>query len=227
MQMEDIKAVIFDLDDTLYPQIEYTRQSLLASAPYIAEISGCGVEIVNENLNIILGWHGIEYKRIYDDLFEAISFDGKPYLQDILKLFRGCKPKISAYQNVYKVLDELNVSYRLGMITDGYEEAQKYKINELNLNDYFEKVLITDTLGIENRKPSSVPYEKLLEIMELAANECVYVGNDPRKDFIACKKLGMKSVRIKQGDYKNLVLDQEYEADYCVDDIINLLDIIN
>lgn len=226
MQFKNIKAVIFDLDDTLYPQKEYTRQCLLATVPYISRVSGCNPELISAKLNSILDENGIEYKKTYNDLFEAINFEGVSHIKDIIKLFRACKPKVEAYPNVHKTLESLQSSYRLGMITDGYEIVQNYKIAQLNLSNYFERILVTDTLGIENRKPSNIPYEKMLELMGLEPELCVYVGNDPWKDFVACKSLGMRSVRINQGDYKDLILEQEYEADFCVNDIIDLLGII-
>lgn len=223
---DKIKAFIFDLDDTLYPQKEYTRQCLLATSDYISKISRVEIDAIEKHLNCILDEKGIEYKYIFNDLFENIGFDGTPHLKEILELFRACQPKLELYENALEVLNCLKNNYRLALLTDGYEKIQHYKVQELELNDFFEEILVTYTLGEENRKPSPLPYQKLLDIMQLNAEECIYVGNDPKRDFIACKKLGMKSIRINQGDYKNLFLDKEYEADFCIDDIINLAETI-
>lgn len=224
--MDKIKAFIFDLDDTLYPQKEFTRQCLLATSGYISEISGADVDFIKINLNRILDEKGIEYKYIFNDLFDIIKFDGVPHLKKILELFRTCKPELKLYKNTLEVLNVLKNNYRLALLTDGYEQVQHYKVKELELNDYFEEILVTFTLGEENRKPSTLPYEVMLNTLGLEAFECVYIGNDPKRDFIACKKLGMKSIRINQGDYKDLFLEQKYEADFCVDDIIEIVNLI-
>lgn len=224
--LKDVKAFIFDLDDTLYPQKEYSRQCLFATAGYISKVSGVSVELIEKKFNEILDKNGIEYKYTFNDLFEAIGFDGMPYLKKILELFRACKPKLELFDNALEVLTKLNDNFRLALLTDGYEKVQYFKVKELGLNDFFEEILVTFTLGEENRKPSVMPYQIMLEKLGLEPFECVYVGNDPKRDFIACKRLGMKSLRINQGDYKDLFLGQEHDADFCVNDIIDIMDLL-
>lgn len=224
--LKDVKAVIFDLDDTLYPQKEYSRQCLLATSDYISGLSGVDVKLIKKTLNEILDKNGIEYKYAFNDLFTAIGFDGVPHLKKILELFGACQPKLQLFDNVFEVLTSLKDAYRLALLTDGYEKVQHFKVRELGLNNFFEEILVTFTLGEENRKPSVMPYQIMLEKLGLEPFECVYVGNDPNRDFLACKKIGMKSLRINQGDYKDLFLGRDYDADFCIDNILGIMDLI-
>lgn len=224
--MQKTKSIIFDLDDTLYPQLEYTRQCLHATVNYISDISSDNKDFIKITLNDILEKNGIEYKFIFNDLFKEINFDGMSYLKEILTLFWSCKPEIKLFDGVWDVLTQLKIQYRLAILTDGHVHIQKQKLDTLRIKDFFEYVLITDSLGVEYRKPSLVGYKKLLEDMNINAKDCIYVGNDPRKDFLACKELGIKTVRIRQGDYKNITLDKVHEADCEIDDIKDLVNII-
>ena len=224
--MKKINIIVFDLDDTLYPQIEYTRQCLHSTVNYISDISGENKDVIKSKLDEILEKNGIEYKFIFHDLFKEINFDGMPQIREILELFWACKPQINLFDGVLDILTQLKTKYRLAILTDGHVHIQEQKIDTLGIKDFFETVLITDFLGAQYRKPSPAGYKKLLEDMKIKPHDCIYVGNDPRKDFLACKELGIKTVRIRQGDYKDLTLDENHEADVEIDDIADLLNII-
>jgi putative hydrolase of the HAD superfamily len=221
--IEKNKAVIFDLDDTLYPQIEYTRQCLLYTSGFIAEFSNHPQKEIEDVLIRILKDKGIEYHHIYDDLFKEINFNGMPYLKEILNKFWQCKPQLHVYENTCEVLEELKKHFILALLTDGHVKIQEYKIDTLNLRSFFDYILITDSLGIENRKPSVKPYEVLLDKINLFPYNCVYVGNDPNKDFIGAKKMGLKTIRINQGDYKDVNVSENFDADFSINSIFALI----
>ena len=77
---------------------------------------------------------------------------------------------------------------------------------------------------IEKQKPNPLPYQKAMEKLEASANETVYIGDNPYKDFITARKLGIFTIRIMRGQYKKIKLRKEYESD-C--QIQNLEDIFN
>ncbi|MDR1896242.1 MAG: HAD family hydrolase [Prevotellaceae bacterium] len=220
------RAVIFDLDDTLYPQIEYTRQCLLNTSEYIAKLSNHRQKEIEKRLNNILDNKGIEYRFIYDDLFREIHFDGLPYLKEILDEFWQCKPKLQVYENTHEILKKLKDYFLFAILTDGHIKIQEYKIDNLHLRQFFDYVLITDSLGIENRKPSVKPYQVLLNKINLTARDCIYIGNDPRKDFIGAKKIGLKTIRINQGEYKDLKVSENDDADFSINSISELINCI-
>ena len=63
-----------------------------------------------------------------------------------------------------------------------------------------------------------------MDYYKLKPSECVYIGDNPNKDFIGAKKLGIKTIRIKH-NYGDHIYDEvklEYEAEFIVR---NLLDI--
>jgi putative hydrolase of the HAD superfamily len=224
--MSKNRAIIFDLDDTLYPQIEYTRQCLFYSSSLIAELSNHSQSEIENILNHILENKGIEYRYIYNDLFKQINFDGFPYLKDIISRFWQCQPTLQLYEETYNILDMLKETFILSLLTDGYVKIQEYKIENLQIKHFFDHVLITDSLGIENRKPSVKPYREMLNKINLPAHNCIYVGNDPNKDFIGAKQLGIRTVRINQGECKNMEVSEQFDAEFKINNISDLINCI-
>lgn len=226
MKQLSVDCIVFDLDDTLYPQIEFDLGCLKESAGYISSLCGKSNSEIFGIITEILAKNGIEYRKVFDDLFEEIKFDGMCYIKDILKCYWSAKPQISVFPNVDNILRYLKSKYSLAMITDGYVDTQTYKISKLGLNDYFNKIYFTDSYGVENRKPSKYVFDVFLSETEFPPERCVYIGNDPRKDFIPARDVGMHSIRIRQGSFADIDLGKEYEADYIVDSISQLTELI-
>lgn len=226
MKQLNVDCIVFDLDDTLYPQIEYDLGCLKKSAEYISKLCGKSGDEIFGYIKEIVTKNGIEYRKIFDDLFEEIKFDGMCYIKDILKCYWSARPHISVYPDTNHILRYLKDKYSLAMITDGYVDIQTYKIGELRLSDYFNKIYFTDSYGVENRKPSKYVFDVFIKETKLSPNRCVYIGNDPRKDFIPARDVGMHSIRIRQGSFADITPDTDCEADYIVDSISQLTDLI-
>jgi len=116
----------------------------------------------------------------------------------------------------------------LGLITDGDKGAQLNKIKLLDLQKYMNKIIITDEYGKEYWKPSIKPFKMILEYFNIDSKESIYIGDNPNKDFIPCKKLGINTVRIIRpiGYYSNTFLNENYEADYNIKSLLELENIL-
>ncbi len=92
------------------------------------------------------------------------------------------------------------------------------KIKALELDRFVDCIVVTGDLGDEHWKPSETPYRKMVECLNLPFHECVYVGDNPHKDFVTTKRLGMKTVRIVReiGDHMQTKLSIAYEAEQTV-----------
>jgi len=113
-------------------------------------------------------------------------------------IYRSHEPNIRPYSDVLRVLERLKAKYKLAIISDGFLPVQKSKLNSLKLADYFDVVVFSDEWGRDAWKPSTQPFEKMLSALGVVANESVYVGDNPAKDFISAKKLGITTVRIRR-----------------------------
>lgn len=225
-QLLNVDCVIFDLDDTLYPQIEFDLGCLKKAARYIAVLCHKKDSEIFGILKGIVLKNGIEYRQIFDDLFKEIKFDGMRFIKEILNHYWSAKPQIVVFPDTFFVLDYLKDKYDLAIITDGYPDIQQYKINTLGLSKYFDKILFTDNYGVDNRKPSRYVFDVFLKETQFLPEKCVYIGNDPQRDFYPARKSGMHTVRIKQGSFAGITLGGEYEADYTVNNISQLIELV-
>jgi putative hydrolase of the HAD superfamily len=116
----------------------------------------------------------------------------------------------------------LTVTYQIGLVSDGYLDVQQRKWMALGLDYLFDAVVFSDSLGRENWKPSTAPFKLVLERLKIAPEHSIYIGDNPRKDFLGARQLGMYTIQVKrtESEYGNL---QPPGAEYCPDLTINSL----
>lgn len=187
------KVAIFDLDDTLYSEKEYVRSGY-------AEIARNFKKIIDMENKL---WAAFKCgKPAINFVLEQEGLFTNENLKFCLEVYREHLPQISLYSDAKELLDFLKKSgILLGMITDGRPEGQHAKIKALGIEKTFEKIIVTDELGgIEFRKPNTVAFEKMQNYFNVPYESMVYIGDNPKKDFIAPKLLGMKSIYYKNLD---------------------------
>lgn len=196
----EIKGVLFDLDDTLYSEKEYIKSGYKAVSDYL----GGGYE------RMLWGffWMG---KPAIDVLLKEIKREDEK--EEAVKVYRSNKPEIHLYDGVVEMLQELRSrGIKIGIITDGRPEGQKNKIDALGLKELVDDIIITDELGgVQFRKPCDIAFRIIQNRWRLSAGEIVYVADNPIKDFQAPQKLGMKSIWFRNADgiYNSKVINNE------------------
>ena len=207
-----VSAVIFDLDDTLYPEKAYVKSGYKAVADYLGH---------PEYADKLYGYFE-EGKNAFDELLSEIGKEDE--LAKVIEIYREHKPEISLYPEMEKLIDALKAKgIKVGIITDGRPNGQRNKIAALGLDKKADEIIITDELGgIQFRKPCDIAFRILQTRFRLPFEEIVYVGDNPTKDFVAPMQLGMKSVYFKneEGLYSKDVTSVLFEAN----DMKNVVD---
>lgn len=191
------KVIVFDLDDTLCFEKDYVKSGYKVIAKYLNKKYRLNERIIYQEMLILFFENS---KNVFNRILDKYKI---PYLekdiQNMVMLYRNHKPKIKLSRDIKKTLIFLlKKGCHLGIITDGFKEAQKQKIKSLRLDKYFEKIIITDELG-ENRKywkPHEKSYILMKEYFNVEFNEMIYVGDNISKDFIAPIKLGILPIQI-------------------------------
>ena len=178
----DVDGVVFDLDDTLYSEKEYVRSGYAAVARSFPNISDMETRL----------WHAFELGLpAIDTILEEEHLLGQK--AEALAIYRGHTPEIHLYSGVGELLQRLKTTKQMGLITDGRPQGQRAKIEALNLEQYFDCVLITDELGgVEFRKPNPKAFCMMQERFGISFENMIYIGDNLKKDFIAPTQLGMK-----------------------------------
>lgn len=226
---KSIEAILFDLDDTLYDEKQFVKGGFKAVSSYISKKNNINQNVMYRLLLDMLEKHGRGH--IFDIVLKKVGLYNKKLIPKLIKVYRTHKPKISAYPEVRAVLSALRKKgYKLGLITDGNVEAQRNKVEALKIKIFFNCIIFSDEYGIEKQKPSPFIYQKALEKLKVSLNESVYIGDNPCKDFVNAKKLGMHTIRIMRGWCKTIKLNKKYEADYQIkslDEVLNIMNILS
>ena len=180
-----VRAVVFDLDDTLYSEKDYVRSGFRAVARVLSDVD-----------------------RVYDKLWAAFE-QGLPAIDTVLhqenirdegrkaaclQAYRGHTPQIALYDGVKHMLEDLRAAgIKLGILTDGRPEGQRNKLEALGLAELVDEIIITDELGGEAfRKPDDIAFRMMQRKLNVPFSAMVYVGDNMSKDFTAPRQLGMQ-----------------------------------
>lgn len=188
-----MKAVCFDLDDTLYKEIDFLKSGYRAVSEYVYNQSGVAAEII---YNSLIEWYKSgdnPFRMLVDKLPSACS------LEDCLAVYRNHFPDISLNEETIKALDELkSEGCLLGLVTDGRRSTQMNKINALHLNGWMPEDLIIINDRPDIFKPFPVGYEtfasKALALASGQPLDFIYVGDNTAKDFLYPNQHGWKTV---------------------------------
>ena len=210
-----IKVIVFDLDDTLFPEREFVRSGFQAVGHWmLKKYSVTGF--------FAAAWSLFEQGKrgqIFNLSLEQLGVEYEPLIiQQLLQVYREHQPKLSLHRDARWAIDYFRGSKQLGIITDGYLTTQRNKVAALEIENNFDIIIYSDLYGRENWKPSPVPYLKVMDFIGGRGSECLYVGDNPHKDFVTAKKLGWITIRIcrQDGEYSSVTVEAEYEADLTI-----------
>lgn len=220
-----IKLIIFDLDDTLYDEASFVESGFKAVADYFNQNFSQSKLKVFE----ILKKHFLQNGRgkVFDNTLVDFNIQPtKKLIKKIVAVYRLHIPKIKTFPEVKFFLRKLRrQGIFLALFTDTKWQVQQRKVKALGLEPYFDLIIYTDKLGVNKSNHKIV--KKVLRRFNVSAPETICVGDDPAVDFIGAKKLGCKTIRIRQGRLENLTLDKKYEANLEVKSFKNLVYILN
>lgn len=219
-----IKLVAFDLDDTLYNEKDFVFGAFKEVSEYLSDKYNLNSQDVYSDMINILKSHG--RGKIFNIICDNYNINED--IKALVQVYRNAKPKLKLYEDSVEILNKLKYNYKLGLITDGLAYVQWNKIKVLEVENYFDNIIVTDDLGREYWKPHIMPFQNMAEKFDFLPSECVYIGDNPNKDFYGAKKLGYKTIRLirEAGDHIHVRLDSEYEADYEISSLNEIISII-
>jgi putative hydrolase of the HAD superfamily len=192
-------AVILDLDDTLYLERDYVRSGFDAVGRHVAQ--KCAVHDFGERCWSLFerGVRG----TTFDQVLEETSLSGVLEQAELIDVYRGHVPSIRLRDDVVKFLNAWPKDRPLGLISDGPVASQSAKIAALELEHRLYPIVLSDEFGTEFRKPHDKPFEVVERALGLRPDQLTYIADNPRKDFVAPRRRGWYTIRIRrpQGEH--------------------------
>ena len=210
--------IIFDLDDTLYSRESFVNAAIKNIVDFVyLKNKKKSKKTLFKILSKIYKNSNIQLKL---DFFLNKIFLNKKYLKDCINIFRYSKKGISLYKDAQNILRIYKKECYL--ITDGNKLVQNNKIQQLGIKNFFKKIFITNNYGIKYQKPSLFCFKKIKKIEKCSFSQMVYIGDNPKKDFVNCNKAGMLTVRLLRGEFKTLSVARNFEAKYKIKNLKEL-----
>jgi putative hydrolase of the HAD superfamily len=104
---------------------------------------------------------------------------------------------LTVYDDVWHALKRLRSTYRLGVISNfTYTPFLRRSLRRLGLEQYFERVLVSDEVGW--RKPHPFMFQRFLQLMGVKAGDVLFVGDDYHQDVVGSKEAGMRVAWIRR-----------------------------
>lgn len=220
-----IKAIIFDLDNTL---LDFVKMKQFAVKASIRAMNEAGLNVDEESgykdvmeLYMTTGW---ENQLVFDDYLKQTTGEvsNKILAAGVVAYRRAREATLLVYPNVNKTLIKLlKTQIRLAVVSDAPSREAWMRLYYLNLHHVFDPVLTFDDTGA--RKPSPKPFKLALDKMNVGPDEALMIGDWPDRDVVGAKQIGMKTIFARYGDTFGT---KESGADWDVNDIYEVVGII-
>lgn len=205
-----IKAVVFDLDDTLFDSTGLVKHSRLEACKAMinAGLRAKSPEAVYEKLSTIVHKLGSHRANHYNELVKYYNgkIDPKIIAAGVVAYHNVKVSQIKLYPKARELLLSLaKKGFRLILVTKGVALKQWEKILRLEIAEFFDEIIVVEVgNSIHTKKDRTfIELKKRLTSQKILTTEVVAVGNSIVTDIVAANKAGFVSVRVLQGKYKN------------------------
>ena len=216
-----LPILVFDLDDTLYPEITYVESGIAAVSIMLAKQFHFDPANTRNEILKILKKNG--RGKIFDTFLQSKGLMKKSYIDQCITTFHHHTPSINISNQNERLLSGIQSNCYL--VTDGNKVVQRKKIKALGVDKFFKKFFITYQYGIKYSKPSLFCFNKIIEMERIGWHDLVYIGDNPAKDFVNLNNVGAQTVRILTGEHKNKVATKKFDAKLTINNLNELRDI--
>ena len=137
--------------------------------------------------------------KINDEVINQLAIDYIEHLSDFNHLI----------PDTLTVLDFLKSKYKMHIITNGFKEVQKRKLEKSNLIQYFETVTISEDVG--EKKPHKLIFNHALKVANANAENSIMIGDNFNADILGALGVGMKAIyydfhKTNENERENVII---------------------
>jgi len=186
-----IRCVVLDIDDTLYLERDYAASGFHAVGEHLqaAAFASSAVAALERGVR----------GRIFNEVLADLGLDPGPGgISELVRVYREHTPTIELLRDARERIESWNLRAALAVITDGPLASQQAKAQALGLGKWCRPILFTSALGPDCGKPHPAAYREVEEQLNMRPEECVYIADNPHKDFVTPRQRGWLSVRVRR-----------------------------
>lgn len=212
--------LIFDLDDTLYDERQYVLSGFRAVANFGSIAFGIDPKASLESMEGILARQG--RGKVFDEWLRGHGLANRKNVERCVQIYRQHEPRVSLPPEHRTLLEDLSKKHSMYVVTDGNKEVQRRKVEALEVASYFRHILISHRFGVRHAKPSLYCFNWIRKAENCEWADLLYVGDNPKKDFVNLNGVGAMTVRVRTGAYADTVAQPGYDARYSMQRLSDL-----
>jgi len=219
-----IKAIIFDLDNTL---IDFMKMKEITCEAAIEAMMDAGLKLPKKKalkeLYKIYYKVGLEDPNIFERFLKKVTgeVDFKKLASAIVAYRKARIGLLNSYPGTKRTLVKLKEKgLKLAIVSDAPKIKVWIRLVSMGIEDFFDVVVALEDTG--RTKPSKLPFKVVLKHLKLNGEDCLMVGDRPSRDLTGARKLGMKTAFAKYGYVGK---SKRVKCDYVLGEVEDLLDI--
>jgi len=218
-----VDVAVLDLDDTVFLERDYVRSGFDAVGDFLTEVAGVTGFAAAAWSEFQAGARG----DVFDRALRRLGVEEAPPITAMVERYRTHHPRIAPLTDVIALLSGLRLAdVTVGVITDGPPASQRGKLAALDLDVDPGLVVVTGELGAGAGKPSTVAFELIEERTGRRGGALVYIGDNPHKDFVAPRRLGWRTVRVRRPGGLHFGASSGRDVDLEVPDLVDVLPVL-
>lgn len=231
---ENIKAVLFDVDGTLFDRSLAQRRVLeviVQQFPHIfgafemervAEAFAESDRITTADFEAGIPSDGLRQKR--SRLFlQLLDLQEHDLADAITEIYVRDYPTVDASMaGAVPLVKELSRQFIVGVVSNGLPDVQYRKLEAMNLQQVLSCIVLSEEIGI--RKPDPRIFHHAARLLQLQPSECLYVGDSYASDVVGAKTSGMLACWLKRG--QSVIPDERAKADFVISSLEQLGEIL-
>jgi HAD superfamily hydrolase (TIGR01662 family) len=205
-----LKAVLFDLDDTLFDH-QYSRRRglelLQAVYPRLGAVPIPELEIEHEKILLSSYYQTLDgVVTLEESRISRIRLLGERYglnigpdeagqvARDYHRIYEMERRAVPGASELLKFLAEKGL--KIGVVTNGLADAQQEKLRVCSLDHDIDFMLVSEVIGI--RKPSPGIFMEALRLANAGPEETIYIGDAWGTDIMGAFRSGMRTIWLNR-----------------------------
>ena len=187
------RALIFDLDDTLYPLDRFILSGFDAVASHMKTM------------------FGVDRREAWTTMLQAFNHGGRgrelqiclsrfglpeAIAPSLVNVIRRHQPALALPAATRQMFASVASGWRIAVVTNGVPEIQARKVAALGLADRVDTIVYADAIGRGAGKPDPAPFLEAARRLKVGVNRAVFVGNDPVRDVFGAWRVGMRTIHV-------------------------------